>query len=56
MEERELNISFSKSSSRSNTPRISLPATCINGIGIDLANRTVLVSFENGEITIKKAK
>ncbi|MPN36095.1 hypothetical protein SDC9_183600 [bioreactor metagenome] len=56
MEERELNISFSKSGSGSYTPRISLPATWIKEMGVDVENRKVLVSFENGEITIKKAK
>ena len=56
MEERELNISFSKSGSGSYTPRISLPATWIKDMGIDVENREVLVSFENEEITIKKAK
>lgn len=56
MEERKLNISFSKSGSGSYTPRISLPATWIKEMGIDVENREVLVSFDNEEITIKKAK
>lgn len=53
-EKRELNISFSKSGSGSYTPRISLPATWIKEMDIDVNNRKVLVSFKDGKITIEK--
>lgn len=53
MEEREFNISFSKSGSGTYTPRISLPATWIKEMGIDVENRKVLVSFIEGKIIIK---
>lgn len=54
MEERELNISFSKSGSGSYTPRVSLPASWIKEMDIDKENRKVKVTFENNEIRIKK--
>lgn len=54
MEKRELNITFNKSGSGSLTPRISLPMSWIKEMGIDQENRKVEVTFENGEIRIKK--
>lgn len=54
MEERELNISFSKSGNGSYTPRISLPIAWVREMGIDQENRKVKVTFEDGEIRIKK--
>ena len=51
-EKRELNISFNKSGSGSYTPRISLPATWINEMGIDKENRKVSVTFKDGKIII----
>ncbi len=56
MEQRELNISFSKSGSGSYTPRISLPATWINEMGIDKENRKVSVTLKDGKIIIEKVK
>lgn len=55
-EKRELNISFNKSGSGSYTPRISLPATWINEMGIDKENRKVSVTFKDGQIIIEKAE
>ena len=55
-EKRELNISFNKSGSGSYTPRISLPATWINEMGIDKENRKVSVTFKDGKIIIEKAE
>lgn len=55
-EKRELNISFNKSGSGSYTPRISLPATWINEMGIDKENRKVSVTFKDGQIVIEKVK
>lgn len=55
-EKRELNISFNKSGSGSYTPRISLPATWINEMGIDKENRKVSVAFKDGQIIIEKAE
>lgn len=55
-EKRELNISFNKSGSGSYTPRISLPATWINEMGIDKENRKVSVTFKDGKIIIEKVK
>lgn len=54
MEERELNITFNKSGNGSLSPRISLPIAWIREMGIDPDNRPVKVTFENGEIRIKK--
>lgn len=55
-EKRELNISFSKSGNGYYTPRISLPATWINEMGIDKENRKVSVTFKDGKIIIEKAE
>lgn len=55
-EKRELNISFNKSGSGSYTPRISLPATWINEMGIDKENRKVSVTFKDGQIVIEKSE
>lgn len=54
MQERELNISFNKSGNGTYTPRISLPIAWIREMGIDKENRQVKVTFEDGEIKIKK--
>lgn len=54
MQERELNISFNKSGNGTYTPRISLPIAWIREMGIDQDNRQVKVTFEDGEIKIKK--
>lgn len=56
MEKRNLNVSFNKSGSGSITPRISLPATWIKEMGIDMENREVEVNFENGKIIIVKSE
>lgn len=55
-EKRELNISFSKSGNGYYTPRISLPATWINEMGIDKENRKVSVTFKDGQIVIEKSE
>lgn len=55
MQERELNISFNKSGNGTYTPRISLPIAWIREMGIDQDNRKVNVTFEDGEIRIKKS-
>lgn len=54
MQERELNISFNKSGNGTYTPRISLPIAWVREMGIDQENRQVKVTFEDGEIKIKK--
>ncbi|MGL4731290.1 MAG: PemI [Clostridium sp.] len=55
MQERELNISFNKSGNGTYTPRISLPIAWVREMGIDQDNRKVNVTFEDGEIRIKKS-
>ncbi|MPL91658.1 hypothetical protein SDC9_37734 [bioreactor metagenome] len=55
-EKRELNISFSKSGNGYYTPRISLPATWIKEMGIDVENKKVLVTFKDGKIVIEKTE
>lgn len=54
MQERELNISFNKSGNGTYTPRISLPIAWVREMRIDQENRQVKVTFEDGEIKIKK--
>ena len=54
MEERKLNITFSKSGSGSITPKLSLPSTWIKEMNISQEDREVIVKFENGKIIIEK--
>lgn len=54
METRELKISFNKGGSGSINNRIALPTTWVREMGITKEDNTVMVTIENGVITIKK--
>lgn len=54
MEKRELKVSFTKSGSGSVTNRVTLPTTWIREMGITKEDNAVVVTIENGVITIKK--
>lgn len=54
MEQRQLNITFTKSGSGSETVRLTLPVTWIRNMGIDKENKQVNVTFIDGKIIIEK--
>ena len=56
MEERILKINFNKSGSGSYTPKLALPATFINKMGITKEEREIKIIFdeEKKEIILKK--
>ncbi|MCC0658645.1 AbrB/MazE/SpoVT family DNA-binding domain-containing protein [Clostridioides sp. ES-S-0123-01] len=56
MEQRELNISFHKSGNGYTTTRLSLPINWVKELGISQEERKVIVTLEDGKITIEKAE
>ena len=56
MEKRILKVSFNKSGRGTYTPKVALPISFINRMGITQEDRNIEVTFdeEKGEITIKK--
>ncbi len=58
MEERKLNVSYSKSGSGSITSRLAIPIVDLRKMGVTPENREVIYIFdeENEQIIIKKAK
>lgn len=56
MEQRELNISFHKSGNGYTTTRLSLPINWVKELGISKDERKVIVTLEDGKITIEKAE
>lgn len=56
MNKRDLKITFNKSGAGNITPKISLPALWIKEMGINADDRNIEVTYENGEIRIKKKK
>ena len=58
MEERKLNVSYSKSGSGSLTSRIAIPIVDLRKMGVTPENREVTYIFDekNQQIIIKKAK
>lgn len=54
MEERELKISFTKSGSGSVTNRIAIPTTWVRKMGTTKEDNMVIVTMEDGIISIKK--
>lgn len=58
MEERRLNVSYSKSGSGSITSRLAIPIVDLRKMGVTPENREVTYIFdeENEQIIIKKAK
>lgn len=58
MEERKLNVSYSKSGSGSITSRLAIPIVDLRKMGVTPENREVTYIFdeENEQIIIKKAK
>lgn len=58
MEERILNVSYSKSGSGSITSRLAIPIVDLRKIGVTPENREVTYIFDekNEQIIIKKAK
>lgn len=58
MEERKLNVSYSKSGSGSLTSRIAIPIVDLRKMGVTPENREVTYIFDekNEQIIIKKAK
>ncbi len=58
MEERKLNVSYSKSGSGSITSRLSIPIVDLRKMGVTPENREVIYFFdeENNQIIIKKTK
>lgn len=57
-ENRELKIMFNKSggtaSKNSYSPKISIPKSWLDDMGITLDEREIIASYENKKITIKK--
>lgn len=57
-ENRELKIMFNKSggtaSKNSYSPKISIPKSWIDDMGITLDEREIIASYENKKITIEK--
>lgn len=58
MEERKLNVSYSKSGSGSITSRLAIPIVDLRKMGVTPENREITYIFddENKQIIIKKAK
>lgn len=59
MEQRKLNVSFSKSGGTAGkggiTTKINIPKKWLDIMEVTQENRRVLVTFENGKITIEKS-
>lgn len=58
MEKRILNVSFSKSGSGSISPKLSIPKSFLDKIGVNQENREieVILNEDREEITIRKKK
>lgn len=58
MERRELKVMFNKSggtaSKNSYSPKISIPKSWLDDMGVTLDEREIIVTYENGQIIIKK--
>lgn len=58
MERRELKVMFNKSggtaSKNSYSPKISIPKSWLDDMGVTLDEREIIVTYENNQIIIKK--
>lgn len=57
-EHRELKVMFNKSggtaSKNSYSPKISIPKSWLDDMGVTLEDREIIASYENNKITIEK--
>ena len=57
-EDRELNVMFNKSggntSKNSYSPKVSIPKSWLDDMGVTLDERGIIASYEDKKITIKK--
>lgn len=56
IEERKARIIFNKSGAGNITPRITLPATWIKQLGLDIEHREVTIQLIDNKIVIEKAR
>lgn len=56
MEERKMNVIFTKGGSGSVTTKLTIPKSWIDQLGITKENRGVLMKIDEGRITIEKEK